>query len=132
MKRILVVDDNHLERKLIMHILHHSFGDQILLDEAYDGHSAIKHLSCGIIYDLIITDLIMPNIEGLELISKIKHLFPDNKNILAISGSNPYYLTMAKKLGANIVFTKPLDKEKFLFSVNTVLNLQISESIKTA
>jgi two-component system response regulator YesN len=120
MKKVLVVEDNRLERRLIMHILQKAFNDQIQLDEANDGHCAITILSKAI-YDLVITDLIMPNIEGLELISKIKSQYPTTDNILAISGGNPYYLYLAKKMGVQGVFTKPLHKEKFLLSVKNIL-----------
>jgi CheY-like chemotaxis protein len=132
MKRVLIVDDNRLERSLIVHILRNAYKDQIQIDEANDGESAISFLSRTTMYDLVITDLVMPRIEGLELISKIRLLFPSNNNILAISGSNPYYLTLAKKLGAIGVFTKPLDKDRFLHAVNCILNKESIESERIA
>jgi DNA-binding NtrC family response regulator len=129
MKRILIAEDNRLERRLLVHILRNAYHDKIWIDEAIDGQSAISFLSGKERYDLIITDLLMPKIEGLELIRKIKSANPDCNNILAISGGNPYYLTLAKKMGALAVFTKPLDKDKFLNAVSTVLN---QNSIKRA
>jgi CheY-like chemotaxis protein len=129
MKRILIAEDNRLERRLLVHILRNAYHDKIWIDEAIDGQSAISFLSGKEKYDLIITDLLMPNIEGLELIRKIKSTNPNCNNIVAISGGNPYYLTLAKKMGALAVFTKPLDKDKFLNAVNTVLN---QNSIKRA
>jgi DNA-binding NtrC family response regulator len=129
MKRILIAEDNRLERRLLVHILRNAYHDKIWIDEAIDGQSAISLLSNKERYDLIITDLLMPKIEGLELIRKIKSAKPDCNNIVAISGGNPYYLTLAKKMGALAVFTKPLDKDKFLNAVDTVLN---HNSIKKA
>jgi CheY-like chemotaxis protein len=122
MKRILIVEDNRLERRILVHILQSAYCNKIWLDEAIDGESAIKFISGKENYDLIITDLLMPRIEGLELISRIKLHNPHYNKILAISGGNPYYLTLAKKMGAVAVFTKPLDKEKFLDSVNSIIN----------
>lgn len=129
MKRVLIVEDNRLERRLLVHLLHSAYPEKIWLDEAIDGLSAISFITRKEKYDLIITDLLMPNIEGLELISKIKLDNPEYNNILVISGGNPYYLTLAKKMGAFGVYTKPLNKEKFLDSVYTILN---TEYIKKA
>jgi CheY-like chemotaxis protein len=132
MKLILVVDDNRMERKLIVHTLQQSYHDQVVMYEAHDGQSAVKYLSAGIVFDLIITDLVMPNIEGLDLIGRIRFSFQKNKQILAISGSNPYYLTMAKKMGATKVLTKPLDKEKFLIAIDDLLKIQTRLKISIA
>jgi CheY-like chemotaxis protein len=132
MKRVLIVDDNRLERRIIVHILRSAYSDQMQIDEANDGQSAISFISRAKMYDLVITDIIMPNIEGLELIRKIRLRIPGFNRILAISGGNPYYLTLAKKMGAHSVFTKPLDKEKFLFAVHRILDNESVKSFKTA
>jgi CheY-like chemotaxis protein len=132
MKRVLIVDDNRLERRIIVHILRSAYSDQMQIDEASDGQSAISFISRAAIYDLVITDIIMPNIEGLELIRKIRLRIPGFNRILAISGGNPYYLTLAKKMGAHAVFTKPLDKDKFLSAVHRILDNESVKSFKTA
>jgi len=121
MKRILVVEDNRLERKIIMHILLEYFADEIIIDEAPEGLSAVNLLTRSV-YDLVITDLIMPKFEGLELIRKIKSEFPSS-NIIAISGSRPYYLYLAKKMGIDGIYTKPLHRERFLLNVQEILNI---------
>lgn len=125
MKRILVVEDNRLERKLLLYILREYLKDSIHIDEAAEGHSALKYIKRKP-YDLVITDLIMPRVEGMELIRKIKSESTEC-NILAISGSNPYYLYLAKKLGIQGVYTKPLDKEKFLNQVSKILGRNASQ-----
>lgn len=124
MKRILVVEDNRLERKLLFHILREYLKESIQIDEAAEGHSALKYIKRKP-YDLVITDLVMPKIEGLELIRKIKSE-STHCNIVAISGSNPYYLYLAKKLGIEGVYTKPLNKEKFLDQVSEILEANSS------
>jgi YesN/AraC family two-component response regulator len=120
MKRILVVEDNRLERKLLLYILKDYLKDDVYIDEAAEGFSALKYIRRKP-YDLVITDLIMPKLEGMELIRKIKSE-STNCNILAISGSNPYYLYLAKKLGIQGVYTKPLDKERFLNQVSKIIH----------
>jgi len=121
MKKILVVDDNRLERRIIMHILHEYFQNEIFVDEAPEGLSAV-HLLSRSTYDLVITDLVMPKLEGLELIRKIKSTYPSSQ-IIAISGSKPYYLYLAKKIGIAGIFTKPVDRDRFLFCVQEVLKI---------
>ncbi|MBN1951947.1 MAG: response regulator [Bacteroidales bacterium] len=123
MKRVLVVEDNRLERKIILHMLEAAFGSLLRTDEVADGSQALKYLEKQE-YDLVITDLIMPNTEGLELIRVINKKYPHSE-IIAISGSNPYYLYLAKKLGISGFFTKPLDKDLFLDSINNLLHLGV-------
>jgi len=119
MKRILLVDDNRLDRKVIYEILKHHFSNTLVIDEASDGESAIKFISQRI-YDVIVTDLVMPNIEGIQLIQYINAHCPST-GVIAISGNRPYYLFLAKKLGIHGVFTKPLDAGRFLRTVENLL-----------
>jgi YesN/AraC family two-component response regulator len=108
MKKILVVDDNILMRKLIINLFHK---ENIEFDEASDGSEGLEKLADNQ-YDLIITDIVMPKMEGIEMIMEIKRKSPDMK-IIAISGGEPLYLYMAKKLGIHGVFTKPLNQQGF-------------------
>lgn len=75
--------------------------------------------------DLLITDIIMPEKEGLETIFELRQKYPDLK-IIAISGggriSPEGYLPGAKLLGADMVFQKPLDQKEFVQAVATLLN----------
>jgi YesN/AraC family two-component response regulator len=91
--------------------------------EAPDGVEGIK------VYrqnpaDLIITDLIMPNKDGIGMIIDLKKEFPDVK-IIAMSGGGlnkpDGYLKGAKKLGANCTLTKPIDREEMLRAVRDIL-----------
>jgi CheY-like chemotaxis protein len=74
--------------------------------------------------DLLITDIIMPEKEGLETIFELRRKHPDLK-IIAISGGGRIgpdgYLPGAKLLGANAVFTKPLIPKEFLQAVSDLL-----------
>lgn len=126
MKRVLIVEDNRLERKIIVHLLQEAFGNSLWIDEVTDGERAISFLE-NQHYELVITDLVMPNTEGLELISLINKKYPTSK-IIAVSGSNPYYLYMAKKLGISGFFTKPLNPESFLQKVSHLLQKKTSKA----
>jgi CheY-like chemotaxis protein len=74
--------------------------------------------------DLLITDIIMPEKEGLETIFELRRKYPDLK-IIAISGGGRIgpdgYLPGAKLLGANAVFTKPLIPKEFLQTISDLL-----------
>jgi two-component system, response regulator YesN len=122
MKRLLLVEDNRMERNLIFHILHEQFKNNVKIDLVSAGTEALTYL-LNFEYDLVITDLIMPQFDGIELIRKIKNDLPTYK-IIAISGSRPFYLYIAKKLGVNSVFTKPLDKDLFIIAVTDILAIK--------
>lgn len=116
MKRILIVDDNLMVRKLIKNIFRDEAYD---IEEAENGLEGLEIAKRSAI-DLVITDIIMPKMEGIELIMHLKRDFPDIK-IIAISGGKPYYLYMAKKLGIEKIFTKPLNLHEFLNAVKMLI-----------
>jgi DNA-binding response OmpR family regulator len=74
--------------------------------------------------DLVITDLVMPEQEGLETIQKLRGRSPDLK-IIAISGGGRLvpdtFLTLAKKIGADRAFRKPVDRKALLAEVRELL-----------
>jgi YesN/AraC family two-component response regulator len=119
MKKILIVDDNVMMRRLIRNLFANM---DIEFDDASHGREGLDKISSNH-YDLVITDIIMPVMEGLEMIVQAKKQLPDLK-IVAISGGKPYYLYMAKKLGIEAVFTKPLNHHKFYDAVENILQFQ--------
>jgi YesN/AraC family two-component response regulator len=119
MNRVLVVDDNVMMRRLIINL----FREQDLeFDEASDGREGLGKI-IGNHYDLVITDILMPDMEGIEMIMLAKKHRP-NMKIIAISGGKPYYLYMAKKLGIEAIFTKPLNQHQFYETVGNILQFQ--------
>jgi YesN/AraC family two-component response regulator len=116
MKKILIIDDNMLMRKLIINLLNK---ENYQLEEAENGVEGLKKIIENQ-YDLIITDIVMPQMEGIEMIRHAK-LRDSSLKILAISGGEPFYLFLAKKLGVEAIFTKPIDYDKFLNTVKDIL-----------
>lgn len=116
MKRILLVDDNIMMRKLIINLFNKQ---EVTFDEACDGREGLEKIG-NMPYDLIITDIVMPGMEGIEMIMQAKRSCPGIK-IIAISGGKPFYLTLAKKLGIQGIYTKPLERQCFLEAVNNTL-----------
>lgn len=124
MPRILVIDDDDLIRVMLSQMLEDA-GHQVAV--AANGDEGIKLFRANPA-DLIITDIIMPEKEGWETIVEIRRDFPRVK-IIAISGGGrigPYsYLMVAKRFGAERVFTKPLKKEELLKAVGELLAEQV-------
>ncbi len=121
MKKILVVDDDDLIRDLIYEILEPN-GFQVIL--ADNGNKALAILDSEEV-DLIITDIIMPDKEGIETIIDIKKKLPKAK-IIAMSGGGQLdansYLNIAKRLGVKATISKPFDPAKLLQTIQQVLD----------
>lgn len=120
MKTILVIDDELLVRDTIRLTLE---AEGYAVQEAKDGAEGIK-MFAAMQPDLVITDIIMPNKEGIETIAELRRLAPDAK-ILAISGGgrigNLKVLDFALKLGANKVLQKPVKPDVIVSTVRSVL-----------
>jgi CheY-like chemotaxis protein len=113
-RTILVVDDEQGIQRLFQQVLE-SEGYTVLL--ASDGNEALRVLKDGHEIDLVITDLVMPNCEGIETIRLIRGLYPDLK-IVAISGAfSGQYLKLARILGANRIMTKPVEPEVLVMMI---------------
>ena len=101
----------------------------MLLDAGYavvsatDGRAAIKAFD-QVAFDVVITDLIMPETDGLELIAFLKKRHPDIP-VIAISGGGlmraDYNLKFARALGAKAILLKPFPNEQLLTTVEYVL-----------
>ena len=119
-KRVLVIDDNDAIRIILVDALEDEGYD---VDDAENGLAAIN-LVKEKEYELVLTDIIMPDEDGLGAIMKIKKIQPDVK-IIAISGggriNSETYLDMAKQLGADRSFKKPFDINEILDSVAELL-----------
>ena len=109
-------------RKLIRNLFH---AENIEIEEATNGVEGLEIIKQHPV-DLIITDIIMPKMEGIELIMNLRRDFPEIK-IIAISGGKPYYLYLAKKLGIDGIFTKPLNHQVFLKAVKKVIQYPTKE-----
>lgn len=108
MASILVIDDEENVRD-VLQIFFKKKGYTVFT--APDGRAGLN-VCKEMPVDVVITDIVMPEMEGLETIREIKKQFPCTK-IVAISGGGQIepesYLQMAKRLGAQRVFTKPFD-----------------------
>jgi len=120
MATILVIDDDQHVRGMLRTVLE-DFGYTVL--EAADGNIGVQIFEQNQV-DLIITDIIMPDKEGLETIRDIKKTAPEAK-IIAMSGGAKVgpgtYLKLAERLGAQRVFEKPIQISVLLNSIAELL-----------
>ena len=120
MKTILIIDDDEDFRGFLKDSLE-SNGYNVIT--AVNGCEAINIFKKDCT-DLVITDMIMPEKEGLETIMEIKRLCKDTK-IIAISGGGLLdagsYLDMAKRAGVLSTLKKPFRREQLLETVHEVL-----------
>ena len=122
MKQILIIDDEPQIRSMLKMMLERAGFNVIVASDGKEGMKIFEKKSV----DLVITDLIMPEKEGIEVIQELRK---NNSNlpIIAISGggknSPDTYLNIAKLLGANAIFEKPVAKEKLIDAVNKALDL---------
>ncbi len=120
MAHILIIDDEPQIRIMLQKLLE---SEKYKVTVAANGKEGIKRYHENPA-DLIITDLIMPDKEGLETIGELKKAYPDVK-IIAMSGGGKGkpdgYLRMAKQLGAMQTFVKPIMKEALLKSIKSLI-----------
>ena len=105
MARILIIDDEVQILNMLRQMLE---GEGYEVIDAPNGKEGIRRYRENPA-DLIITDILMPEKEGIETIQELKRDFPDIK-IIAMSGGGrldpKQYLSMAKSFGAQYTFTK--------------------------
>jgi DNA-binding response OmpR family regulator len=117
-RTILVVDDEKTVRDLIRWILEEA-GFTVL--EAGDGDEALEVFrSSGA--DLVLTDLVMPDREGIETITELRRI-DRSARIIAMSGAidSDTYLKLAGTLGAVCTLNKPFRRDELLAAIDAAL-----------
>jgi len=119
-KRILLIEDERPIRDILEQVL---VMEGFLVETAENGIEAMKILRESH-FHLVITDLIMPGKDGIELILELRGFAPNIK-IIAMSGGIPGSsrdcLPLARTLGATAVIKKPFHRESLLDTVSAVL-----------
>jgi len=119
---LIVEDEKELREMLRVSLLRRNFS----VMEAENGKDAILHFKPSIT-DLVVTDLIMPDEDGLKVIMKLREIKPLIK-IIAISGGGKAgpgnYLNLAKALGANAIFSKPFSLNDLMAKIEELLEIE--------
>lgn len=127
MTRVLIIDDDRDVRVTLRDILEEA-GYEVC--EAADGYQGERLFRSGSL-DLVITDILMPEREGLETITSLRKIRPEVK-IIAISGGGYCgrfnFLEASKDFGANCVLQKPIAADDLLRTIETLLTQPASEA----
>lgn len=117
--KILLAEDDKIQRMIIGSALEKE-GHEVVTQE--DGEEALK-MAIAHDFDVIITDIMMPGKEGIELISELLEVKPDAK-IIAISAEgnvgHSSFLQMALAMGAKAILKKPFTARELLDVVASV------------
>ena len=116
MARVLVVDDEQSERLFLEQILLRGGHDTFIASDGEQGYET--YLENRI--DVIVTDLYMPNVDGLEFIARLGGAFP-NTPVIAVSGSGDGLLEAAKGMDTFAVLEKPVDPDELLATIAEAL-----------
>lgn len=124
MSRILVIEDDPLTREWLESLLSRN---GYVVDLASNGREGLEQFELHQA-ELVITDIVMPEKDGIETITDLKRLRPGVK-VIAISGGERRpagvsrdYLNSAKLLGANRALQKPISNEDLLAAVREMLS----------
>jgi len=120
MIQILIVDDDKSMREFLELMLKRERYDVL---SAKDGADAILLLKENY-FDLIVTDLMMPAINGLELLKKAKNIYPDIKIIVITAFGTIETAVEAMKLGANDYITKPFNNDDLRLRIRRAIENQ--------
>ena len=116
--KVLIADDHEVVRDGLKNILVSS-GTMAIVGEANDGHEAIS-LYDKLRPDVVIMDISMPNMNGIEATKKIKDRFPDARILILTMHDNQEYLNQVIRSGAHGFVLKNTDKDELLDAVKTV------------
>jgi CheY-like chemotaxis protein len=120
MARILIIDDDAQVRDVMRRMLER---EGYAVDVACDGYEGIRSFSENR-PDLVITDILMPGMGGVETVMELRLLAPDVK-VIAMSGGDQiapeYYLQVIKNFDTLHEMKKPIMREELLQAVRSVL-----------
>jgi two-component system chemotaxis response regulator CheY len=116
---LLIEDDDNLRETIAMGLGKEGYG----VLQAEDGEQGLRLLKTNPV-DAVLTDIVMPNMDGLEMIKKMRASFP-SLPIVAISGgaalNAPLYLKMASAMGADRTVRKPFMLQEVTQAITDVI-----------
>lgn len=114
--RVLIVDDEALMRRLVRRIL---IKEGYFIAQASGVEDALAKLQKSH-FDIVITDICMPDADGFELLTAVKEKHPDTGVIVMTGFGDPSTPDRARALGADEYFTKPFNEREITVIVERV------------
>ena len=115
-KRILVVDDDQQMQSLLQDILEEEAYE---VDIASDGSLALEHLALQPDYQVILLDLCMPRMNGLQLLQALQRCPEASLPPIIVYSGDRNAIRQAVGMGISCILTKPFDLERLLMRVST-------------
>lgn len=128
MYKLLIVDDERIERNGIKYLLEEE-KRELEIYEAGNGRDALEFLKDNKV-DILLTDVKMPFIDGIELIRQAAPLYRDMKIIIFSGYSEFEYAKFAMKMGVEDYVLKPVDPEEFSATMTKVIGELDEISVK--
>ena len=125
MARVLVIEDNRDLRDLMQVILEQAGYDVELAADGMIGMKVQRERPA----DLVVTDIFMPNQDGIETIAQFRQSYPDLKVIVMsgdgkLAGRSAHLLT-ARELGVRALLPKPFDEDQLLSTIRGALRAEV-------
>jgi len=121
MAKICLIEDEAMIRETLNRILQKLGHEVVTCSDGAQGLIEITKNS----YDIVLTDIIMPEVEGIEILQTVKKVSPTTK-VIAMSGGgrvgNTDFLEIASSLGADAIIYKPVTKTDFMEALNKCLS----------
>ena len=119
--RILIVDDEKIERTGLRLLLG-KMDQKFEITEAVNGKEALEWLSCNRA-DILVTDIRMPFVDGLELVEQAARLYPDMK-AMVFSGYGEFeYARRAMRFGVEEYILKPVNPTEFQNAIKKIIRV---------
>jgi len=117
-RSILVVDDDRSVRSYLSDFLT-SCGYSI--DCAESGDQAVARLSAGYVPSLMVLDIVMPGINGIEVLESVKKINPSIPVIILSASAQPKTVVEAMKMGVADFLVKPFEEQELELAIQNVL-----------
>ena len=117
MLKVLIADDHAIVRKGLKEILRER-PEPTEVGEAGDGPSVLSMISDG--WDVLVLDISMPRLSGLDVLREIKRAHPDLPVLMLSMHSAPLYIQQSLKLGASGYLSKESAPEELLQAIDAV------------
>ena len=115
MKILVVEDERDLNRIITKHLKRNNYS----VDSCFDGEEALDFVSYSE-YDLIITDIMMPKMDGYDFISEVQYLSPDQPFLFITAKTSEQDKIFGLSMGADDFITKPFSPRELVLRVNNI------------
>ena len=120
MTRLLLIEDHGIVRDALRQLLQKDSGEYIV-DVAASGTEALNMLCEGLRPDVLLIDLHLGDMSGIELTEQAKAIYPDTKVVLLTDEADESFVSAAFRSGASGYILKEADSEELLFGLRKVV-----------